>query len=49
MILKANQSETESSSSSDYSSDEEEEDYVEGSNMNIMDEKLMNSLKDKVS
>jgi len=45
----SNQSETESSSSNDYSSDEEEEeeDYVEGSNMNIMDEKLMNSLKDK--
>jgi len=45
--LKASQTHTESSS--EYSSDEEEEeDYIEGSNMNIMDEKLMNSLKNKV-
>ncbi|ORX50409.1 hypothetical protein BCR36DRAFT_583537 [Piromyces finnis] len=44
----SSQSCTEESSSSEYSSDEEEEEeFVEGSNMNIMDEKLMSSLKNK--
>jgi len=45
----SSQSQTETSSESDYSSedDDDDDDFIENSNMNIMDEKLMSSFKNK--